>query len=169
MRESIAKKQQQVEELTQKFSEAKTIVTFDYPGLTVKQFTELRDKLRENGCECTVYKNNISRRASVEAGYDELVDELVGPKAIIMSFEDVVAPAKIINDFAKANKVIEIHGGVIEGEVVGKEAILELAKLPDYDTMLTMLAAGLLAPVRDLAIGLNMMVEEGQPEAQPEQ
>lgn len=159
MRASIVKKQTAVTELAEKFSKAKTIVTFDYPGLTVAQVTELRKKLRENDCEMGVFKNNISRRASIEAGYDKLADELVGAKAIAYSFSDVVAPAKIVSEFAKANKVVKLHAGVIEGEVVSAAKIQELANLPSREAMLTMLALGMLGPVRDITIGLNMLVE----------
>lgn len=160
MRESVAKKAKAVEELTAKFNEAKTIVAFDYPGLTVEQFTKLRVLLREAGCEVGVYKNNISRRASEAAGIGELASDLVGAKAIIMGFDDVVAPAKIVVDFAKANKKIKVQAGVIEGKVVDAQGIIALANLPSRETLLTMLAAGMLAPVRDIAVGLNMLVEQ---------
>lgn len=159
MRKAVLKKQQEVEQLAKKFSEAKTIIAFDYPGLTVQKFTELRNQLREAGCEVKVYKNNISRRASEIAGIGELAQDLVGAKAIAMGFDDVVAPAKIVNEFAKANKVINIQAGAIEGKVVDAAGIRDLANLPSYEVMLTMLAAGMLTPVRELAIGLNMLVE----------
>ena len=161
MRQSVIKKQQQVEELTAKFQEAKTIVTFDYPGLTVAEFTKLRHELRKEGCEVEVIKNNISRRASIAAGIGELADSLTGAKAIVIGYDDVVAPAKIVYDFAKTNKVVKIQAGVVEGKVVDAAGINELATLPSRETMLTMLAAGMLAPVRDIAIGLNMLVEQG--------
>lgn len=159
-RASVQRKAVAVEALTERLKEAKTAVLFDYKGLTVDQFTELRNQLRNEGCEVNVIKNNISRRASVAAGYEELADSFVGPKALILGFDDVVAPAKIIADFAKANKVVEIEGGVIEGKVVAKESIMELANLPSRETLLTQLAAGLLMPVREVAIGLNMLAEQ---------
>lgn len=159
MRQTVAKKQQAVEELTAKFSEAKTIVAFDYPGLTVDKFTQLRVELRKAGCEVAVTKNNISRRASEAAGVGELANELVGAKAIVLGYDDPIAPAKIVYDFAKANKVVKIQAGVVEGKVVGAEGIIALATLPSRETMLTMLAVGMLAPVRDIAVGLNMLLE----------
>lgn len=159
-RASIQSKVVAVEALTERLKEAKSVVLFDYKGLTVEKFTDLRGKLRESGCEVKVIKNNISRRASIAAGFDALADQLTGPKAIILGFTDVVAPAKVIADFAKENDKIEIAGGVIEGEVVGKEAIMAIANLPSRETLLTQLAAGLLMPVRELAIGLNMIAEQ---------
>ncbi|MGI6787500.1 MAG: 50S ribosomal protein L10 [Acholeplasmataceae bacterium] len=162
MRQSVIKKKQQVQELANKFEEAKTIVAFDYPGLTVAQFTQLRVDLRKEGCEVAVIKNNISRRASETAGIGEFADKLTGAKALVMGYEDVVAPARIVYEFARANRVVKIQAGVVEGKVVDAQGIVELATLPSRDTMLTMLAAGMLGPVRDLAVGLNMLVEQGQ-------
>ena len=154
---NIEKKILAVEELTAKFKEAKTIVSFDYPGLTVENFMKLRKQLRAAGCEAKVYKNNISRRAAEKAGFNGLCDTLVGAKAIAISYDDVVAPAKIIYEFSKANKQVVIHSGVIEGSVVGVDGIMALATLPSREGLLTQLAVGLLTPIRELAVGLNMI------------
>ena len=156
----IQKKASAVEALVEKLKVAKTAVVFDYKGLTVGQFTEFRQLLRNEGCEVTVYKNNIARRASIAVGYESLAESFVGAKALILSYDDIVAPAKIIADFAKKNKVVNIEAGVIEGNVVAKEQIMDLAKLPSRETLLTQLAAGLLMPIKELAIGLNMISEE---------
>ncbi|MBE0701052.1 MAG: 50S ribosomal protein L10 [Acholeplasmataceae bacterium] len=156
----IERKAEAVRELSEKLNKAVTVVAFDYPGLTVDQFTKLRGQLREAGCEVTVYKNNISRRASIAAGFEVLADTFVGAKALAISFEDVVAPAKIIYDFAKENKVVKIHAGIIEGKYASIEQISNLALLPSRETLLTMLAVGLLTPIRELAIGLNMISSE---------
>lgn len=153
----LERKVESVRELTEKLGRATTVVAFDYPGLTVEAFTKLRHQLREAGCDVTVYKNNISRRASIAAGYGALADSLVGAKALAISYSDVVAPAKILFDFAKENKVVQIQAGIVEGKVVGIEGINALATLPSRETLLTMLAVGMLTPVRELAVGLNMI------------
>ena len=157
---SIERKAEQVRDLTDKLGRATTVVAFDYPGLSVEQFTKLRGQLREANCEVTVYKNNITRRASVAAGYDALADTFVGPKALAISYDDVVAPAKIIYDFAKESKVVKLSAGIVEGKFADLDMLNELATLPSRETMLTMLAVGLLTPIRELAIGLNMISEE---------
>lgn len=159
-KESIKRKAEQVELLTEKLNNAKTVVAFDYPGLTVEAFTKLRTDLRNAGCEVAIYKNNISRRASIAAGYEAFADTLVGAKAIAMSAEDVVAPAKVVYDFAKENKQVVIQSGVVEGKIATVDMLNELATLPSYETMLTMLAAGLLTPIRELTVGLHMISEE---------
>ena len=159
-RKIIQKKAAKVDVLAEKIKEAKSAVLFEYKGLTVDQFNELRGKLRESGSEVTVYQNNITKRASIQAGFEELADQFVGPKAFILGYEDVVAPAKIIADFAKEYKVVVIDGGIIEGKVVSREGIMEVANLPSRETLLTQLAAGLLMPVKEIAIGLNMLTEQ---------
>lgn len=160
MKKQILVKQEAVEKLSKVFQEAKTIVTFEYSGLTVDQFTQLRRELRQASCEVKVYKNNIARRAALGAGFDKFAEELTGPLAIATSSVDTVAPAKIVFDFSKKFKKIKIQTGVIEGVHASNEEIVSLASLPSRETLLTMLAAGLLAPVRDLAVGLNMLVEK---------
>ena len=156
----IERKAEAVRALSEKLGRATTVVAFDYPGLTVEQFTKLRHQLREANCEVTVYKNNISRRASIAAGYDALADSFTGAKALAISYSDVVAPAKIIYEFAKANKAVQIQAGIVEGRVFNVEQLNELALLPSKETLLTMLAVGLLTPIRELAIGLNMISSE---------
>ena len=153
----IERKAEAVRELSEKLGRATTVVAFDYPGLTVDQFTKLRNQLREARCEVRVYKNNISKRASIAAGYEALANELVGGKALAISYDDVVAPAKIIYDFAKDNKVVKIQAGIVEGKFADLAQISALATLPSRETLLTMLAVGMLTPIRELAIGLNMI------------
>lgn len=155
----IVQKQAEVEALAGKLKDAKTVVAVDYQGLTVFESTELRRALRAAGCEIKVYKNNITRRAAIAAGYEALAPEMKGPKAVVLSNTDVVAPAKILYQFAEKNPKLVLHGGIVEGSVVGVDKITELATLPSYETLLTQLAAGMLAPIRDLAIGLNLMCE----------
>ena len=156
----IERKAEAVRILQDKLEKAVTVVSFDYPGLSVAEFTKLRSELRKAGCEVTVYKNNISTRASIAAGYEAFADTLVGAKALAISYDDVVAPAKIVYDFAKTNKVVKIQSGVVEGKVASIEIITELATLPSRETLLTMLAVGMLTPVRELAVGLNMISSE---------
>ncbi|MFA5692110.1 MAG: 50S ribosomal protein L10 [Acholeplasmataceae bacterium] len=158
-RVSIKKKASEVESLAAKFSEALTVITFEYKGLTVEKFTELRTSLHKEGINVKVYKNNITKRAAQKAGYGDIVESLTGPLAVIISNDKIVDPAKILSDFAKQNKIVSINSGIIEGKVVPKETIIEIASLPNRETLLTQLTAGLLMPVQQIAIGLNMLAE----------
>lgn len=105
MSKAIENKQVQVQEITEKFQGAASVVVVDYRGLNVAQVTELRKQLREAGVEFKVYKNTLTRRAAEAAGLEGINEVLVGPNAIAFSNEDVVAPAKIINEFAKKTKL----------------------------------------------------------------
>ena len=101
MSKVLEAKQAVVTEIADKLKSAATVVVVDYRGLSVSQVTELRKNLREQGIDFKVYKNSMSRRATEAAGLEGLNEHLTGPNAIAFSTEDVVAPAKILNDFAK--------------------------------------------------------------------
>ncbi|MGY3749731.1 50S ribosomal protein L10 [Vagococcus acidifermentans] len=156
---SIAKKAQEVEEVAAKFSEAASVVVVDYRGLTVEQVTELRKQLRDANVEMKVIKNGILRRAAEKAGLSGMEDVFVGPTAVAFSNEDVVAPAKIMNDFAKNAEALEIKGGVVEGNVSSVEEIVALAKLPNREGLLSMLLSVLQAPVRNVAYAVKAVAE----------
>lgn len=155
----IAKKAELVDAVAEKMKAAASIVVVDSRGLTVEQDTKLRRNLRESGVELKVIKNSILSRAAEKAGLDDLKDVFVGPSAVAFSNEDVVAPAKIINDFAKEAEALEIKGGAIEGEVTSKEDIQALAALPNREGMLSMLLSVLQAPVRNVAYAINAVAE----------
>ena len=161
MKEILLQKQNEVAELSEKIKNSAAVIAFKYQGLTVEAFQQLRREMRSNGCEVAVIKNNISRRAARECGYD-LDDAFVGPVAVVFSKDDVVAPAKVLFKAAETNKVIQVVKGVVDGDVYSFDQLETLATLPSYETLLTQLAAGMLGTVRQLAIGLNMLVEQGQ-------
>lgn len=155
----IAKKAEQVEIVAEKMKVAASIVVVDSRGLTVEQDTVLRRNLRENGVEFKVIKNSILTRAAEQAGLSDLKDLFVGPSAVAFSNEDVVAPAKVINDFAKTADALEIKGGAIEGAVSSKEEIVALATLPNREGLLSMLLSVLQAPVRNVALAVKAVAE----------
>lgn len=155
----IAKKAEQVELIAEKMKAAASIVVVDSRGLTVDQDTVLRRSLRESGVEFKVIKNSILTRAAEKAGLDELKDVFVGPSAVAFSNEDVIAPAKVINDFTKTADALEIKGGAIEGAVSSKEEIQALATLPNREGILSMLLSVLQAPVRNVAYAVKAVAE----------
>ena len=136
----IAKKAELVDAVAEKMKAAASIVVVDARGLTVEQDTVLRRELRGSEVEYKVIKNSILRRAAEKAGLEDLASVFVGPSAVAFSNEDVVAPAKILNDFAKNADALEIKGGAIEGAVASKEEILALATLPNREGLLSVKA-----------------------------
>ena len=161
---SIAKKAQEVEVVTAKLKESASVVVVDYRGLTVDEVTSLRKQLRDANIEMKVIKNGILRRAAVAAGLEGLDEVFVGPTAVAFSNEDVVAPAKIMNDFAKTADKLEIKGGIIEGNVSSVEEIVALAKLPSREGLLSMLLSVLQAPVRNVAYAVKAVSEAKEEE-----
>ena len=160
MSNAIEMKSQIVTEIADKLKGSVSAVVVDYRGLTVGQVTELRKQLREAGVEFKVYKNTLTRRAVEIAELTDLNESLTGPNAIAFSADDVVAPAKIINDFAKKNDKLEIKAGVIEGKVVDAEGVKALAELPSREGLLSMLLSVLQAPMRNFALATKAVAEQ---------
>ena len=157
---AIAKKAAIVDEVSEKFSAAASAVIVDYRGLTVDQVTRLRKQLRDANVEMKVIKNSILSRAAEKSGLEGLGEVFTGPTAVAFSNEDVVAPAKIIDEFAKEADALEIKGGIIEGKVASIEEITALAKLPNRDGLLSMLLSVLQAPVRNVAYAVKAVAEK---------
>ena len=160
MKEVILQKEALVNETVEKFSKAKSVVAFDYQGLTVEAFMQLRRALLKNGCEICVLKNNISRRAAKAQGYDSFAETLTGPKAIAFTYNDEVAAARELANFAKTNDKVVLGAGVVDGKEVSVQEMAAISQLPSRETLLTQLAAGMLGTLTQLAIGLNMLVEK---------
>lgn len=156
----IAKKAQQVSEVAEQFKKATSVVVVDYLGITVEQATNLRTELRNAGVQFAVVKNSILSRAAKEAGLEGMDDIFKGPSAVAFSNDDVVAPAKILADFAKKVEALEIKAGVIEGKVSSKEEIEALAKLPNREGLLSMLLSVLQAPVRNTALAFKAVADQ---------
>ena len=159
---AIAKKETLVQAAAEKFESAASVVIVDYRGLTVEEVTNLRKQLRDAGVEMKVIKNSILSRAAKKVGLDGLDEVFTGPTAVAFSNDDVVAPAKIIAEFAKDAKALEIKGVVIEGKVSSVEQITALAKLPNREGLLSMLLSVLQAPVRNVAYAVKAVAEKNE-------
>jgi large subunit ribosomal protein L10 len=160
MGNAVEQKKQIVTEIADKLRESKSTVVVDYRGLSVGEVTELRKQLRDAGIEFKVYKNTLTRRAAEQAELAGLNDALTGPNAIAFSNEDVVAPAKILNDFAKKHEALEIKAGVIEGNIATLEEVKALADLPSREGLLSMLLSVLQAPIRNLALATKAVADQ---------
>jgi large subunit ribosomal protein L10 len=162
MNESIRQqKVDQVTELVTMINESKSMIVADYLGLTVDQMTQLRRKLFDANCDIQVIKNNITRRAIQEVGYQDLDSALTGPNAVAFSKDDAISAAKILYDFSKTADALELKAGVIDGKVVMLDELIQYAQLPSRETLLTQLAAGLLGTIRNLAVALQLFSELG--------
>jgi large subunit ribosomal protein L10 len=151
----IQEKEAVVSEIQKKFEMAKTVVLADYRGLNVEEVTELRKKMREAGIDYKVLKNTMTSRAAKAANIEGLDDYLSGPTALAFSNQDYVAPAKILADFAKDHKKLELKAGVLDGKVIDLESVKNLANLPSREVLLGKLAGLFQAPVRGLVTVLS--------------
>jgi large subunit ribosomal protein L10 len=143
-----------VNEIASKTKESASVVLFEYHGLSVFEMTELRKKLREIGSDLKVYKNTLAKLAfnSVDINLDE---HLLGPKAIAFG-TDAVAPIKVLSDYAKKHKALELKAGFVDGNVVDAAMLNKLAAIPSRQVLLTMLASGLIGTVKNLSISLDL-------------
>jgi large subunit ribosomal protein L10 len=132
----LEEKQKIAEDLHERFSKSAIVVVTDYKGLDVSAMNDLRRKLREEDIEFQVAKNTLLMRAAKDTEVALIQDYFKGPSAVAFSYKDPVAPAKILAQFAKDNKKLEIKGGVLKDKVLDVDAIKALAKLPSREVLL---------------------------------
>ena len=155
---ALEEKQKIVSEIKDNCSNAKSLVLFDYRGLTDKEIKDLRTKLKENDSYYKVYKNTLLRIAFKDMDLD-FGDNLTGPTAIAFS-EDDVAAVKVLSDVSKKNKALILKAGLVENNIADKEKLDEFAKIPSREGLYTMLAGGMIGIVKDLSIALNLYSEQ---------
>jgi len=172
MSQNFENKKVVVEEIREKFSNAKSAILVDYRGLTVEEATDLRTKFREAGVEYKVYKNNLMKLAIKESSFEGLTADLSGPSAVAFGYEDPVTPAKIVKDFAKDHSNLELKAGVVEGEYYDNVKIVEIADIPSREVLLSRLVGSFQAPISNFAYLVKNIVdkrvEDGEENVQPE-
>jgi large subunit ribosomal protein L10 len=151
----IESKKQFVKELNERLGKCSVVILTDYKGLDVEAMTQLRAKLREADVEYQVVKNTMLRLASEGTGAEAIKDSFTGPSAIAMSYEDPVAPAKVLTDFAKDNDKLEIKIGVMDGKVLDISAIKALSDLPSRDQLLATVLSAMNAVPTSLVTALS--------------
>lgn len=152
--EIIAQKEKEVKELAEKIKNANLVLLTDYRGINVEDVMNLRKTVREANGEYCVIKNNITRRALAECGFD-LGDSLIGPTAVILTGEEYLPTLKAIYKYSKDNDFYKIKAGVLEGKVATIEELSTLAVLPSREELIAKLAGCLLANVSKLAATLD--------------
>ena len=158
-------KKAQVAEIIEVLKSAQTGVLVDYRGLTVEEDTVLRRNLREAGVKYFVVKNTLLRLAAKETGLDALDEILHGPTALATSSTDLVAPAKVLCDFAKANEQLEIKGGFVEGKVISVDEVKVYANIPSKEVLISKMMGSLQAPIGNLVRALDAIAKKMEEEA----
>ena len=154
----LQKKQVIIDEIKDRAQNAKTIVLFDYRGITDSEAKELRCKLRESNSDYKVYKNTLMARAFNDLGID-LNESLNGPSAFAYG-EDQIAPIKTLSEFAKNHPALVLKVGIVDGEKADQAKLAEYATIPSREGLLTMLAGGMIGIARDLSICLDLYSQQ---------
>ena len=160
MSKAIERKQELVNQIAEEIKASSSVVIADYRGLNVAEVTELRNNMRNEGLTFKVYKNSLVRRAMEQAGIKGLDEVLTGPNAFAFSTDDAVAPARVLNDFAKEHENLELKAGVIEGKVADQAEIKAIATLPSREGLLSMLLSVLTAPMRNTALAVKAVADQ---------
>ena len=154
----LKQKQVVIDEIKERVEAAKTIVLFDYRGITDGEAKELRIKLRESNSDYKVYKNTLMARAFNDLGID-LNEALSGPSAFAYG-DDQIAPIKTLSEFAKSHPALVLKVGIVDGEKADAAKLAEYATIPSREGLLTMLAGGMIGLVKDLSICLDLYSQQ---------
>lgn len=168
MSKALEVKKKIVEDIRERLEKSKSTIITEYKGLTVTEMNELRKQLREAGVEFSVLKNTLTRRAAEQANLSVINEHLVGPTAIAFSYDDVIAPAKVLHNFSKEHEQLKLKAGVIEGEVVSLDEIKALAQLPSREGLISMLLSVLQAPIRNFALAVKAVSDKNEEGANEE-
>ena len=153
-------KQPIVAEISEVIKDAQSVVLVDYRGLTVEEDTALRKQLREAGVNYKVYKNTLMNFAFKGTDFEALAPYLNGPSAIAVSTEDATAPARIIAEFAKKAKNLEIKAGVVEGDLYDAKGMQAIASIPSRDVLISKLLGSLQSPITNFARVIKQIAEK---------
>ena len=152
----LSEKQAIVAELADKLRNASAGVFVDYSGTTVANDTEMRRAMRAADVEYAVVKNTLTRFAANQIGYEELDTFLNGPTALAVSYNDPVAAAKVISEYAgKKDSKLKIKVGFVDGKIISEAEIKALAALPSKEVLVAQVLGTMIAPITGLATVLD--------------
>lgn len=156
----LTQKKQMVADLTEKIQAAPAGVIVNYSGITVADDTALRAALRKAGVSYSVYKNSITGRACEAAGYSELTKVLEGMTAIAVATDDPIAPAKVLKEYADKIETFELKGGFVEGKVLDKAGVEELAAIPPKPILVGKMLGSMQKSLYGLAYVLQAKIDK---------
>ncbi|EKE03751.1 MAG: hypothetical protein ACD_20C00157G0028 [uncultured bacterium] len=150
-------KNEKIQEIGDRVAKAKVAIVTDYRGLTVAEITDLRRQLQKEGADYTVVKNTLTKIAIKDTPYDGLEKLLEGPSAVVFGFEDQVAPAKVLTQFIKKAKKIELklRGGVLDGKVLSPAEVTQLSELPSKEELYAKMLGSINSPATGIVNTVN--------------
>lgn len=155
MAKTRQQKEETVKQLSEKLGRAKAIVFTDYKGLTMKQLSDLRDKLRQQTAEFTVTKNTILERALPTSSFQLPASSLTGPTATLFAYDDEVSPIKILVKAFKDAALGKIKQGFLGKDLLDEAKITQLAALPSKNELQGKVIGALAAPLQGMISVLN--------------
>lgn len=147
-------KQEEIGALNARFDEHETIIVAHYSGLTVSEMSDLRAAARKEGVSIKVTKNSLAKLALKGTKFEGASDLFTGPTAVA-SAVDAVAPAKVIQKFAKDNDKLKIIGGAMGVEILDEKGVEALSKMPGLEEVRATIAGLIMAPARNIAAAVN--------------
>ena len=155
-----SEKETVVQEITDILKNAKGIFITDFKGLNVEKMSELRNKCREGAVEYRVVKNTLARIAIKQAGFEEMEAYFQGPSAIAYSYDDPVAPVRIVTEFAKKAEKPQVKVTLFEGAFYGPDRVQEIAALPSKEVLLAKVVSGFNSPIQGFAGCLSGLLQK---------
>lgn len=141
-------KENLVEEIKDRLAACEGVLLADYRGLTVKEMQELRSKVRGSGSDLKIYKNRLMQIALRELAMPALDAYLTGPTALVFVADDAVAPAKVLQDYAKGHPALKIKGGFVQSQVVDGDKVRAIASLPSREELIGKIMSVMISPIR---------------------
>ena len=154
-----------VADIKAKFEKAQSAVLVDYRGLNVAEVTDLRNQLRKAGVEYAVLKNTMINLAIQDLNLDDMKPHLEGPTAVAFGFDDAVAPAKILSEFAKKNKNVTIKCGVCDGAYLDEKGVQALASTPSREVLIAKIMGSMMSSVSKFVYALEAIRKQKAGEA----
>ena len=151
-----------IENLSNEFKTAQSVIFCDYKGLTVAELEGLRKIARAKEAKVQVVKNTL---ATISLKNAELEGVELNDTNILVWGEDSVATSKVVSDFAKDNEKFVIKSAYVDREVADAAKVEAFAKLPGREELLAMLTATWMAPITNFTIGLDALRQKNEAEA----
>jgi large subunit ribosomal protein L10 len=146
-----SEKEEVIKELHEKFARAQTAIVAEFSKLNVETVTRLRKKFRDAKIDYKVLKNTLAKRAAKGTPVEVIANDFVGPVALAIGYDDVVAPAKILTEFTKDLEAIKVRCAAVQGRRVDAEGVKALAKMPGLPELRAQLLGMLNQPAGKLA------------------
>jgi len=147
-----------VEEIAESLTSAKSIFMTDFQGLTVEEMNDLRREFDKAGVKYMVVKNTLARISAQQVGFEQMLPYLTGPTGLALSFEDPIAPVRIIFDFKKGREKPTIKAAILEGELLDEKAAEEMRNIPPREVLLGQVVSGMAAPISGFVGALKSML-----------